>query len=275
MKQGKKNNAFTAALNKEISTRKVLEKAKDNAENKILLSEMSRGFEPETIAEPIDSTKPIPQIETDPPIKPVKRSKDKIKKSLTEKSAAKKNSAKKISAEKVAAEKVTVSKKLEPESEFEKRIFAEAENDFYDEKIPQNIGKNMRSKITEKIIDPEAEKRVPQNIYRSKFLKKQFEKIDDEIEAEDENSPNYDPELYRKLSRAELAGLGISIFMMAYAFVNLDKPLFFCAMSLFMHLVRPFVGSFFGRYNRAVQNAMRSCSIVLFVGAMVLLFMMR
>ena len=275
MKQGKKNNAFTAALNKEISTRKVLEKAKDNAENKILLSEMSRGFEPETIAEPIDSTKPIPQIETDPPIKPVKRSKDKIKKSLTEKSAAKKTSSKKISAKKISAEEVPVSKKLEPNSEFEKRIFAEAENDFYDEKIPQNIGKNMRSKITEKIIDPEAEKRVPQNIYRSKFLKNQFEKIDDDIDAEDENSPNYDPELYRKLSRAELAGLGISIFMMAYAFVNLDKPLFFCAMSLFMHLVRPFVGSFFGRYNRSVQNAMRSCSIVLFIGAMVLLFMMR
>ena len=164
--------------------------------------------------------------------------------------------------------------KLEAENDFEKRIFAEAENDFYDEKIPQHIGKNMRSKITEKLADGD-EKRLSQNAFRSKFVQKKFEEIDTEnLDSEDEDSPNFNPELRRKLSRAEMAGVGISAIMMIYAFENLDKPLFFLALSLFIHLMRPFIGSFFGKHNRAVQNAMRSFSWVLFIGAMVFLFML-
>jgi|GEM_PF-2394280 len=268
MRKRKKNNAFTSALGEELTTRKVLEKAKDNEENRILMAAMDEDFKAEIIAEPVDSTRTIPQYD-DAPVIPVSQS----KKAKAKKSSAK-SADKKISDKKNFSAKKILPVKLEAENDFEKRIFAEAENDFYDEKIPQHIGKNMRSGITEKLADGD-EKKSSQNAFRSKFVQKKFEEINTENLAEDdEDSPDFNPELHRKLSRAETAGVGLSAIMMIYAFENLDKPLFFLALSLFIHLMRPLIGSFFGKNNRAVQNAMRSFSWVLFFGALVFLFML-
>lgn len=269
MKRGKKNNPFTAALGEELTTRKVLEKAKDREEDRILMATMDEDFKAEIIAEPIDSTKPIPQVEVDAKVVPISQSK-KAKKSVAKKISAEKKVAKKIPA---VEEKKSASIKIEAENDFEKRIFAEADNDFFDEKIPQNIGENMRSKVTEKIKDTE-EKKSPQSSFRSKYIQKQFADAET-ADAENETSPDFDPELNRKLTRAEIAGVGLSAAMLIYAFVNLDKPLFFLALSLFTHLMRPLIGSLCGKYNRKVQNAMRSFSIVVFIGSLVILFTMR
>ncbi len=286
MKRGKKNNAFTEALGAELSTRKVLEKAKDNAENRILIADMESDFEsdfaPRWNVEPTESSTPISQSKISAEPKPKKKTKTANKvssqKKVSNKKVSEKNSApEKISTDKKISvpEKISVPKKIEPESEFEKRIFAEAENDFYDEKIPQNIGDNLRSKILEKDSDSLPEEKSSSS-FRSRFFNKPLEDLEEKnSDSEEENPPDFDPELHRKLSRAELAGVGLSAIMMIYAFVNLDKPLFFLALSLFTHLLRPLVGAFCGKYNRAVQNAMRSFSIVVFVGAIVILFMMR
>ena len=71
MKRKKKNNAFTSALGEELTTRKVLEKAKNNEENRILMAAMDEDFKAEIIAEPIDSAKPIPQYDDAPVTKKI------------------------------------------------------------------------------------------------------------------------------------------------------------------------------------------------------------
>ena len=259
MKRGKKNNAFTEALGAEISTRKILEKAQDNAENKILLKDLEMEFEPEVkdeekpdwwVAEPIDSSKPIPQSTAKAEKKSSKQEKNK-------KISAKKVKEKK-SAKKIPEQTFHAPVKVEAETDFEKKVFAEAENDFYDEIISEPEDKKKSSTFHDKKIKNRVEAFAEEN-----------------FESNDENERDYDPELHRKLTRTERAGVGVSALMMIYAFTTLDKPLFFIALSLFVHLMRPLVGVLCGKHNRAVQNAMRSFSIVLFVGALVIWFMMR
>ena len=266
MKKSKKNN-FTNALGAEMLSRKLTDKANEIAKKSA--SEEQNFFMPDTekieaIAETVAPTKPlVRKIVPDLPTQNPKSKK------------TKKNSSKNISEQKVSVEKILNQKisenKVEAESEFEKRVFAEAENDFFDEKVPQNIGKNIRSRFKEKISEVE-ETKSARPLFHNKILEKQFEDEDNLESAE--YPPEYDPELYRKLSRAEIAGVGLSTLIMLYAFHNLDKPLFFLALSLFVHLMRPLIGGLSGKYNRAVQNAMRSFSLVLFVGALIFLFMM-
>ena len=220
-------NDFTDALNEEILSRKIFDKAKTPEEENIFLAETKI----ENVAKPeIKNSKP----------------KKKIKKS-----------APKISEEKISSPKIETPKKITAENDFEERVFAEAENDFYEEKISE-IGKHMRYKVEEK------KNFAP--IFHSKDLQKDIQ------DPDEENSVDDDPELYRKLSRAEMAGVTLSALMLAYSFLTMDKPLFFLAMSLISHLMRPPVGRLFGKHNRAVQNAMRSFSLVLFFGAILFVF---
>ena len=216
-----KKNSFTNALDEEISTRKLLKKT-NKAEEKIFLPEDTL---PDFTVELIEN-------------QPVKK-KVKLKKSKKQP----KSKQKKIA-----------------DANFEKRVFAEADNDFFDERQPKNIGDNFRSSIKEK--------QNQTSTFRSKVLE------EGEKKSSPEEIQKFDPELYRNLTRAEMAGVGISIAAMMYSFMNLDKPLFFLAMSLFVHLLRPLVGGFCGKYNRAVQNALRSFSFVLFFGALLFLFML-
>ena len=268
MNRRSKKNSFTDALGEEISTRKVLgkaAKAKKKAEDEIFLSEVDSETinEDELIAEPFDPVKFYQaQVVQDEKPKPSKNKKSSAKKSDSK--AA--ESPKKISAKKSAAKLSETAKKIslpvEAESDFERRIFAEADNDFFDEKPLESIGDNMRSISKEK-----AGSRT--SSFRSRIL---AEKAAEKNSAEENDSPDFDPELHRKLTRAELAGVAISAMMLFYSFVNLDKPLFFLSLSLFTHLIRPLIGAFCGKYNRSVQNGLRSFSLVLFVGALVLLF---
>lgn len=254
MRRNEKNirDDFTDALNEEILSRKIFDKAKPppSEEEKIFTAEAKA----EIISEPKTSA-----ITSDgkiyPNFQPAKKKKSERKKTVEKKvSAEKKSSPKKIS----QPPEIKISKKIKAENEFEKRIFAEAENDFYEEK-PSELGENFRSKIAEDFSEGK--------IFHSKNLKS------DVIEDKKESEETPDPELYRKLTRAETSGAALSTLMLVYAFANMDKPLFFVSLSLLVHLIRPLVGAFFGRHNRAVQNGMRSFSIVLFIGAITLIFM--
>ena len=105
------------------------------------------------------------------------------------------------------------------------------------------------------------------------FRSKKF--IDSETQAEEDKKKSAlpAPEIRRKLSHAETSGIAISAVMLVYSLTEGDKPLFFLSTSLLIFLLRPLIGALFGEHNRAVQNALHSFSIVLFIGALIFLFM--
>ena len=105
------------------------------------------------------------------------------------------------------------------------------------------------------------------------FRSKKF--IDSETQAEEDKKKSAppEPELKRKLSHAESSGIAISAVMLVYSLTEGDKPLFFVSTSLLIFLLRPLIGALFGKHNQAVQNALHSFSIVLFIGALIFLFM--
>ena len=104
------------------------------------------------------------------------------------------------------------------------------------------------------------------------FRSKKF--VDSETQAAEDKqkSATPQPEIKRKLSHAESSGIAISAVMLAYSLKEEDKPLFFLSMSLLIFLLRPLIGALFGKNNRAVQNALHSFSVVLFIGALLFLF---
>ena len=77
----------------------------------------------------------------------------------------------------------------------------------------------------------------------------------------------------RKFSHAETSGVVISGVMLIYSLVEMDKPLFFLSTALMIFLLRPLIGALFGEHNQAVQNALHSFSVVLFIGALIMLFL--
>ena len=105
------------------------------------------------------------------------------------------------------------------------------------------------------------------------FRSKKF--VDSETQAEEDKqkSATPKPELKRKLSHAESSGIAISAVMLVYSFKEGDKPLFFLSTALLMFLLRPLIGALFGKHNQAVQNALHSFSLVLFIGALLFLFL--
>ena len=239
---------FTDALNEELQTRKIFERAKPDNSDDIFLSEVKTEISIQAVEE-----KPKPK-----------------------KSRPKKKSVKKpVEVTPLPQEKISPPKleKLPPfsvsevkaENKLEERIFKEAENDFFDEKPMFENETNMRSNVSS------GESR--RLAYHSTY----FQEVDDEVEIEKpdkkiEEPYRYDPRLGKKLSRAEMSGVALSGFMLLYSISNLDKPLFFVSLSLFSFLIRPLIGSFCGRYNQAVQNALHSFSIVLFIGSLILLW---
>ena len=150
---------------------------------------------------------------------------------------------------------------VEVDAEFEKKVFAEADNDFHDEK-PKRPKRNWYSEDND----------VPsRSSFRAKAMVEKIaeEKLDKHLDKKNNDS---DADLRRKLTRAETVGVALSAIMMVYSFSTMDKSLFFVALSLFTHTLRPLIGGFFGKYNRPVQNALRGFSIAIFFGAIFLLF---
>lgn len=81
------------------------------------------------------------------------------------------------------------------------------------------------------------------------------------------------PKVKSKLSHAEVSGVIISTVMLLYSLTEMDKPLFFLSTALLTFLLRPLIGALFGKHNRAIQNALHSFSLVMFIGALIMLFL--
>ena len=105
------------------------------------------------------------------------------------------------------------------------------------------------------------------------FHSKNF--VDSETQAAEDKkkSLTHEPELKIKLSHAETSGVAISAVMLVYSLAEGDKPLFFLSTALLIFLLRPIIGALAGKNNRAVQNALHSFSIVLFIGSLIMLFL--
>ena len=117
------------------------------------------------------------------------------------------------------------------------------------------------------------EKIPPEKNSRPKtFHSKNF--VDSETQAAEDKkkSLTHKPELKTKISHAETSGVAISAVMLAYSLADGDKPLFFLSTALLIFLLRPIIGALAGKNNRAVQNALHSFSIVLFIGSLIMLF---
>lgn len=81
------------------------------------------------------------------------------------------------------------------------------------------------------------------------------------------------PKRKRRFSHAETSGIAISAVMLVYSLTTQDKPLFFVSTALLISLLRPLIGLLFGKHNAAVQNALHIFSLVLFIGALIMLFL--
>ena len=118
------------------------------------------------------------------------------------------------------------------------------------------------------------EKIPPEKTSRPKtFHSKNF--VDSETQAAEDKkkSLTHEPELKTKISHAETGGGVISAVMLVYSLAEGDKPLFFLSTALLIFLLRPIIGALAGKNNRDVQNALHSFSIVLFIGALIMLFL--
>ncbi len=148
----------------------------------------------------------------------------------------------------IYSEKVSLDKKNPPPTRKKNFIADMSDDDFYSEKTS-------------------AESSRPKVFHSRKF-------VDSETQAEEDKkkSSPHEAEIKTKLSHAETSGIAISAVMLAYSLAEGDKPLFFLSTSLLIFLLRPLIGALFGKNNRAVQNALHSFSVVLFIGALIFLF---
>ena len=108
----------------------------------------------------------------------------------------------------------------------------------------------------------------PKTFHSKNFVDSETQAVEDKAK-----SSTHEPELKAKLSHAETSGVAISAVMLVYALVEADKPLFFLSTALLTFLLRPLIGALFGKHNRAVQNALHSFSLVMFIGALLMLFL--
>ena len=120
-------------------------------------------------------------------------------------------------------------------------------------------------------MDEKPKNSIPRkSIFRSKAMQRWEEEQEEILPPKIEPAPQI--KKTPKMTRPGRFGGIISVVMLVYAFANADKPLFFLALSLFAHFLSRSLGSFFGKYADAVQNAIHTFSIVIFFGAIMFLF---
>lgn len=238
-----KKNEFTEALNKELSSRKIFDKTVNTKKND--------EYQGELFLEEFED-KLIPEKEPSEVL---------IQKNLESNSKEKNPALLKTDPTK-QQEEPSIEK---IEDKFEEKIFSEADDEFFDEPPLPTIIKRKKTKSEKD--------NLHSSVYHSKAMKKWEEAQEEENQESPKNSiQNSNDDIYRKLTRAEVAGSTISTLMLIYSITTFDKPLFFLSVSLITHLMRPLIGRLFGKYNRAVQSGLRSFSIVLFFGALILIF---
>ena len=162
------------------------------------------------------------------------------------------------------------------DSDFERRVNAEADNDFYDEKPSQQIGNTFRSNAVKRkssaVEDTDNEEvkdikpnrklnlREPVTVNIRHEIKDRSEDIEIVIEEK------------KPIRRTETYGIIISAVAFVYSIFTKDKPLLFLSVSLLLYLMRPIIAAPFGKYSQSVQNAIKGFSMALFFGSIFFIF---
>lgn len=168
------------------------------------------------------------------------------------------------------------------DSDFEKRINAEADNDFYNEKTVQKTAGTFRSNVIKKTIPPvqEDDKSIPDPIKKDPKSNRKLNLRDPitvnvrhEVKNINSEEENIEPvNIKEPPRRTETYGIIISAVAFVYSIIAKDKPLVFLSVSLLLYLARPIIAAPFGKYSTSVQNAIKGFSMALFFGAIFFIF---
>ena len=165
------------------------------------------------------------------------------------------------------------------DNDFERRVNAEADNDFYDDKPAQQIGDTFRSKAIDRrpTVENSSESQSFGDVNEVKNNRKLNirepikvnvrHEIMDRSEYTEVSSTEQKP-----IRRTETYGIVISAVALLYGILTKDKALVFLSVSLLLFLTRPVIAAPFGKYSQAVQNAIKGFSIALFIGSIFFIF---
>lgn len=157
------------------------------------------------------------------------------------------------------------------DSDFERRVNAEADNDFYDEKPPQNTGETFRSGAVKRKSSLGNEANF-ETSNRKLSLREPIKvnvrhQIGENVEEIEVEIPSKEP-----IRRTETYGIVISAVALLYSIATKDKPLLFLSVSLLLYLTRPVIAAPFGKHSHSVQNAIKGFSMALFIGSIFFIF---
>ena len=164
--------------------------------------------------------------------------------------------------------------------DFDKRVSAEAENDFYDEKPSQLDNGAFRSNVVSKSITNskpdkpliETNKKGNRKINLREPIKVNVRhEIKDSKDRIEETPPIHESEK-KPQRRTETYGIIISAIALIYSIYTADRPLLFLSASLVLFLTRSIIAAPFGQHEQSIKNAIKGFSIVLFFGSIFFIF---
>ena len=166
------------------------------------------------------------------------------------------------------------------DSNFERRVNAEADNDFFDDKPAQQTSNTFHSKVVKPnvdnnllSIDDDKPKEIKPN---RKINIREPIKVNVRHEIRDRTQVIEDIEIEssekKPVRRTETYGIVLSAVAFIYSIFTKDKPLLFFSVSLLLYLLRPVIAAPFGKYSQSVQNAIKGFSMALFFGSIFFIF---
>ena len=157
------------------------------------------------------------------------------------------------------------------DSDFERRVNAEADNDFYDEKPLQQLGGTFRSGAIKRKPNIEDDTNLETTNRKLNLREPIKVNVRHELREKPDLTEVEVPEK-KPIRRTETYGIVISAVAFLYSIAAKDKPLLFLSVSLLLYLMRPIIAAPFGKYSHSVQNAIKGFSMALFVGSIFFIF---
>lgn len=183
-----------------------------------------------------------------------------------------------------AGENKIVNDVLSINSDFDKRVNNEADNDFYDDKPIQKRDSAFRSNAVNRSSSNEQEPKEVKPLINTKEEKGKRKinlrepvkvnvrhEIKNNMEEKVEDTA-INTEVKEPPRRTETYGIIISAIALLYSIKTTDRALFFLSASLVLYLMRPIIAAPFGKHSDSIQNAIKGFSIALFFGAIFSIF---
>ena len=174
------------------------------------------------------------------------------------------------------------------DEDFERRVNAEADNDFYDDRVGKDIGSTFRSTALQRnktegeydvdstsddnVVDDYVNEMKEQRGNRKLNLRSPV-KVNVRYEVP---SKSDEPEIHEEPKepprRTETYGIVISAVAVIYGISTQDRALLFLSVSLLVYLLRSNLAAPFGKHSHSIENLLRGFSIALFLGAIFFAF---